>query len=399
MSFALNQFFMDDIIPGPGDKDTLRETIYLVAVDSIRIGINTDLINMVEGLLKVANSDNELMFLDTWGLPNGPVAEARDRLQMRQVLINATATVGDAGKSIPASIEGQDNQVYVNGRRDTIMLLGESDEAHIRIGKAKETGNQYASSLVDEIDSARAEWESLEQRVNIGEITANSAMKEWQEYVLIPDGPGVAARRFLKGSLSENQNSAVVDYIRTSTNFQDGKEQIITCAAAGETLYDDTTKLKMILWDLGKTGWVVGNPMLVATMILICDERVKRLTMGEPNRGSRNFIQAEMMLELCVLTNTETCFARSLGKDGKDLAVAGEDRNVAWGEAREEFNTSIRTIAQKHLDEESKQTLYKAIRAIYYTKPNQQEEGGVATQVGTDDDKLLQKAEEIGGLH
>ena len=142
MSFALNQFFMNDIIPGPGDKDTLRETIYLVAVDSIRIGINTDLINMVEGLLKVANSDNELMFLDTWGLPNGPVAEARDRLQMRQVLINATATVGDAGKSIPASIEGQDNQVYVNGRRDTIMLLGESDEAHIRIGKAKETGNQ-----------------------------------------------------------------------------------------------------------------------------------------------------------------------------------------------------------------------------------------------------------------
>ena len=79
--------------------------------------------------------------------------------------------------------------------------------------------------------------------------------------------------------------------------------------------------------------------------------------------------------------------------------MAGEDRNVAWGEAREEFNTSIHTIAQKHLDEESKQTLYKAIRAIYYTKPNQQEEGGVATQVSTDDDKLLQKAEEIGGLH
>lgn len=374
-SFALAELFTD-MLQQEDDEEYKNITSFVVAIDSLRIGYNEFLINTVEEILQDVNPNNKLMFLDTWGLCNKKVAAARYNHRMSKALISANISHVCAGKSLPTSKDGLSSQEVVNSRKDKI-LNDKDDKAHGRISKAKEYGVQYLEACKSVIDACVSKWKELALKVNNGDITAKDAMVEWKEYVDTANNdnisPKQAAFKFLTGldkDVVDKHKDIAVDYGRGSTNCQCGDDQMAANTAAGEVIYNDEEQLKMILYDLGKSGWLIGHNGFVAAMILICVDNVQRITMGEPARGARIFCQVEMMLALCGLTNTELCFSRTIGKDGMDMAVKESEREEATKSALAAFKQTIKGIETEDLMEGYEHDIYIAMKEIYRSQIN-----------------------------
>jgi len=374
-SFALAELFTD-MLQQEDDNEYKNITTYVVAIDSLRIGYNEFLINTIEEILQDVNPNNKLMFLETWGLNNKKVAAARYNHRMRKALISANISHVCAGKSLPTSKDGLSSQEVVNSRKNEI-LNDKDDKAHVLINKAKEYGVQYLGASKSVIDVCVSKWKELALKVNNGDITAKDAMVEWKEYVDTANdndiSPKDAAFEFLTGvdkNVVDNNRVIVIDYGRGSTNCQSGDDQMAANTAAGEVIYNDEEQLKMILYDLGKSGWHIGHNGFVAAMILICVNNVQRITMGEPARGARIFCQVEMMLALCGLTNTEPCFSRTLGKDGMDMAVKESEREEEMKSALEAFKKAIKGIETEDLMEGFEHDIYIAMKEIYNCQIN-----------------------------